>query len=71
MTSKLARLGRLTPKQAWSIAAPRRRSASGTVRSRPARRSRRCSRWLMLIPTAPRTGEIVMIGRTRDTVYRN
>lgn len=28
-------------------------------------------RWLMFIATAPRGGELVMIGRTRDTVWRN
>lgn len=28
-------------------------------------------RWLMFVNTAPRGGELVMIGRTRDAIYRN
>ncbi|MCK8675120.1 phage terminase large subunit [Rhodococcus sp. HM1] len=71
MTTKLARLGRLTPKQAWSIGRATAKiciwngavSAGKTITS--------LFKWMMLIPTAPQTGEIVMIGRTRDTVYRN
>ncbi|NKU94015.1 hypothetical protein GS904_16630 [Rhodococcus hoagii] len=71
MTSKLARLGRLTPKQAWSIGRAKTKISiwNGAVSSGKTITS--LFKWLMLIPTAPRTGEIVMIGRTRDTVYRN
>lgn len=71
MNTKLARLGRLTPKQAWSLGRATTKiciwngavSAGKTITS--------LFKWAMLIPTAPQTGEIVMIGRTRDTVYRN
>lgn len=71
MTTKLARLGRLTPKQAWSIGRAKTKISiwNGAVSSGKTITS--LFKWLMLIPTAPATGEIVMIGRTRDTVYRN
>lgn len=71
MTLKLARLGRLTTKQAWSIGRATAKICiwNGAVSSGKTITS--LFKWLMLIPTAPQTGEIVMIGRTRDTVYRN
>ncbi|WP_371053665.1 PBSX family phage terminase large subunit [Rhodococcus gordoniae] len=71
MTVKLARLGRLTPKQAWSLGRATKKICiwNGAVSSGKTITS--LFKWLMLIPTAPATGEIVMIGRTRDTAYRN
>lgn len=71
MNAKLARLGRLTPKQAWSLGRATAKICiwNGAVSSGKTITS--LFKWLMLIPTAPATGEIVMIGRTRDTAYRN
>lgn len=71
MTPKLARLGKLTPKQAWSLGRATSKICiwNGAVSSGKTITS--LLKWVMLIPTAPQTGEIVMIGRTRDTVYRN
>ena len=65
------KIGTLSPKQAHSIGAATTKiviyhgavSAGKTIGS--------LYRLLMKIATAPTTGEIVIIGRTRDTVYRN
>jgi PBSX family phage terminase large subunit len=69
--SRLSRLGRLTRKQALSIARANTEIViwHGAVSSGKTIGS--LIKFLMVIPTAPTTGEIVIIGRTRDTVYRN
>jgi PBSX family phage terminase large subunit len=71
VTSRLARLGRITRKQALSIARANTEICiwHGAVSSGKTIGS--LIKFLMVIPTAPSTGEIVIIGRTRDTVYRN
>ncbi|OZE88042.1 hypothetical protein CH304_00285 [Rhodococcus sp. 15-649-1-2] len=71
MTSRLAQLGRITRKQALSIARAKTEIViwHGAVSSGKTIGS--LIKFLMVIPTAPTTGEIVIIGRTRDTVYRN
>lgn len=64
-------LERFTPKQILSIGAANRRinlwegavSSGKTVASLWA--------WLMFVEQAPTSGELVMVGKTRETIYRN
>ncbi|MFF3558960.1 PBSX family phage terminase large subunit [Streptomyces sp. NPDC002574] len=64
-------LERFSPKQILSIAAANRRinlwegavSSGKTIASAWA--------WMMFVPLASTTGELVMIGKTRDSLYRN
>jgi PBSX family phage terminase large subunit len=64
-------LERFSPKQIRSIAAANRRinlwegavSSGKTIASAWA--------WMLFVPTASTTGELVMIGKTRDSLYRN
>jgi PBSX family phage terminase large subunit len=61
----------LSPKQHLSIQTARGRVNiwEGSIRSGKTIAS--ILRWLIFIALAPRGGELVMIGRTRDTVWRN
>lgn len=62
---------RLAPKQLQSL-----READGVVNIwhgavRSGKTIASILRWLVFTETAPRLGELVMVGRTRDTVWRN
>jgi PBSX family phage terminase large subunit len=61
----------LSPAQLDSVKGSRTRVSiwDGSIRSGKTIAS--ILRWLLFIATAPRGGELVMIGRTRDTVWRN
>lgn len=61
----------LSPKQVWSIATSNKRLNlwDGSIRSGKTIAS--LIRWAMFVSSAPRGGELVVAGRTRDSIARN
>ncbi|QXJ40763.1 terminase [Curtobacterium phage Parvaparticeps] len=61
----------LSPKQLWSIATSNSRLNlwDGSIRSGKTIAS--LIRWAMFVATAPRGGELVVVGRTRESIARN
>ncbi|WP_236683696.1 PBSX family phage terminase large subunit [Demequina flava] len=61
----------LSPRQLWSIARSTARVNLWTGSIRSGKTIASLLRWLIFIATAPRGGELVVIGRTRESIARN
>jgi hypothetical protein len=61
----------LSPRQVWSIAFANARVNLWTGSIRSGKTIASLLRWLIFVATAPRGGELVVIGRTRESIARN
>lgn len=64
-------LNHLSPMQAWSIAKASARVNLWTGSIRSGKTIASLLRWLIFVAKAPRGGELVVIGRTRESIARN
>lgn len=61
----------LSPKQAWSIARSTARVNLWTGSIRSGKTIASLLRWLIFVAKAPRGGELIVVGRTRESIARN
>lgn len=64
-------LSRLSPRQVWSIARASARVTLWTGSIRSGKTIASLLAWLIFVSQAPRGGELVVVGRTRESIARN
>lgn len=61
----------LSPRQIWSVARANARVNLWTGSIRSGKTVASLLRWLIFVATAPRGGELIVVGRTRESIARN